>query len=149
MSIQVPTNLFANSIEEKKVYYFSSNRLDTEVPHYFICIKRTANDILIMSVCTSQRKTVQGYIERTNLPYETMVWIPPNSDDSPFTEDTYINCNSPFNNFTVDELRTKYEANEVEYKGEISEVYYEQILIGLHASPVVDEDTKELIPKPY
>jgi hypothetical protein len=41
-----------------------------------------------------------------------------------------------------------YNSNAVDYSGEISEIHYEQILIGLHKSPMIDNETKDVIPKP-
>jgi hypothetical protein len=41
-----------------------------------------------------------------------------------------------------------YESNLIEFKGEISLTHYEQILIGLHESPLIEEEMKEDIPKP-
>jgi hypothetical protein len=32
------------------------------------------------------------------------------------------------------------------HSGEISEEYYEQIIIGLHESPLIAEDIKEILP---
>lgn len=145
--MKLPTDLFLSSISEKKVYYFSTNKINTQDPHYFICIKRTNNDILIMSCCTSQYDTVRHYVENSNLPYETLVWITPLDESNPFNKNTYINCNYPIS-FTVDEFRSKYESDSVTFSGEISNSHYNQILIGLHSSPMIDLETKELLPDP-
>jgi hypothetical protein len=39
-----------------------------------------------------------------------------------------------------------YNSAAVRYSGEISQIYYEQIIIGLHASPLIAEDIKEILP---
>jgi hypothetical protein len=145
--MQLPTDVFANSIGERKVYYFSNKQLNTTVEHYYVCLNRTKGDILILSCCTSKFETVKKFVEMRNLPYETLVHIKPKPNENPFTVDTYVNCNSYYQ-FTVEDFVNMYQSNNLTYKGEISLSDYEQLLYGLHASPLIDEDTKELLPNP-
>lgn len=147
--MKLPTDLFLSSIDDRKIYYFSTDKINTEEPHHFICIKRTPDDILIMSCCTSQFDTVRRFVETRSLPMESLVWISPDSTspDNPFTKDTYVNCNSCFT-YTIDEFKKMYSDDSVSYSGKISDSHYEQILIGIHSSPLVDDETKDIIPKP-
>lgn len=145
--MKLPTEMFLSAIDERKVYYFSTTKISSTEPHHFICIKRTDNDVLIMSCCTSQFDTVKKFVETRSLPTETLVWISPTDAVNPFSKDTYVNCNSSFT-YTVDEFRTMYSSDSVSYSGEISEDHYLQILIGIHKSPLIDKETKELIPNP-
>lgn len=137
--------IFISTIAERKVYLFSTKKISTSTPHYFICLKRTDTDLLIMTCCTSQFDTVRLFAEKRNLPTETLVWITPNDQDNPFDKDTYVNCNQSFV-FALDEFKELYESGKFGLSGEISESHYHQILIGLHKSPLIDEDTKTLIP---
>lgn len=146
MPIKVPTNLFLTGIQEKKVYYFSSTQINTPDPHYFICIKRCDNEVLILTCCTSQRDTVQNFIESRSLPYETMVWISPADNENPFKKDTYVNCNNTFY-YTLEEFRNMYDSDKINFSGEISLNHYSQIIEGIQKSPLIDEETKELIPR--
>jgi hypothetical protein len=145
--MKVPTDVFLSSISDKKVYYFSSNHINTDTPHHFICLKRSDDDILIMSCCTSQFDTVSKYIETRSLPTETLVWISPKDNSNPFTKDTYVNCNSSFT-YTVDEFREMYNSESINYSGEISDNHYQQIISGIHNSPLIDEETKDMLPIP-
>lgn len=144
--MKLPCEAFIKSIEEKKVYYFSSTRLNTDEPHHYICIKKSDNDILILTVCTSKFDTVKNYVERAKLPNETLVWISPVDANNPFTKDTYVNCNTSFT-YTLEEFREMYESDTIKHSGEINDGHYFQILDGLHASPLIDKDTKNTIPK--
>lgn len=141
------SQLFANGIEEKGIYLFSSVYLNTNIPHYFICIVRTDGDLLYLTCCTSKFETVSKFIETRHLPYETLVFIKPNEKDKnyPFVKDTYVNCNNVFL-YTVEELTALYKKGEISYEGKINEVHYEQLLIGINESPLVDEEIKEFIP---
>jgi hypothetical protein len=143
--VRLPIDVFLKSIEEKKVYFFSTEKINTPAPHFFICVRRTNNDLLIFTCCTSQFEKRRRFIESRGLPFETLVYIKPKDDGNPFDRDTYVDCND-CEIFTLEELAEKYKTGGVEFSGEISDVYYEQILIGLHASPLIDEETKELIP---
>ncbi len=147
--MKVPLESFVSGIAEKKIYYFSTTEINSPSPHHFICIKRTDDDILVMSCCTSQFSTVKNFVESRKLPNETLVWIAPDKNDhnNPFTKDTYVNCNDSFT-FTVDEFRERYSNDSVNLSGELSDLHYEQVLIGLHKSPMIDQETKDLIPKP-
>lgn len=138
--------LFADGIAKKGIYLFSSTHLNTDIPHYFICIVRTDGDLLYMTCCTSQFETVRRFVEtRPNIPETTLVWISPKNNENPFTKDTYVNCNSVFV-YSVEDLTQMYLNEEITYKGEISDIHYEQLLIGVNASPLVDEEIKEFIP---
>lgn len=145
--MKVPSEVFISAISEKKVYYFSSTKLNTNVPHHYVCIKRSDDDILILTVCTSKLNTIQKFVDSRGLPYETLVWISPADKENPFTTDTYVNCNESFT-YTVEEFKNRYDDESISHSGEISEAHYVQILTGLHSSPLIDGETKEAIPKP-
>lgn len=143
--MKLPSSLFISAVQEKKVFYFSSSRINSTEPHFFVCIKRTNDELLIFSCCTSKFENKRRYIESRNLPRETLVYIKPKEDGNPFVRDTYVNCNE-CHIYTVQEFEQKYNSNQVEYSGEISDVYYEQIIIGIQKSPLISQETKNLIP---
>jgi hypothetical protein len=107
--MKLPVETFVEAIAERKVYYFASERLNTPEPHYYICIKKTDDDILILSCCTSQFETVKRFVETRNLPYETLVYINPDADDQncPFYKQTFINCNE-YHSYTVEDFKNMY-----------------------------------------
>jgi hypothetical protein len=142
--IRIP-ELFADGVAEQQIYYFAT--AEVENPHFYICIKRTDGNILYMSICTSQFETIRKFVETRHLPFETLVFIKPNTADenNPFSKETFVNCNNVFT-FTIDELTEKYINGEISYKGQLEDIYYEQLLLGIHASPLVDEEVKEFIP---
>ena len=146
--MKFPVNYFTDNIQERKVYYFSSTYLNTNTPHYFICIKKTDDEVIILSCCTSQFETVKRFVETRSLPYETLVYISSNdSINEVFDKDTYVNCNEYYQ-YTVDDFRKKYEEGLIVFSGEISESHYEQILTGFHTSPMISPEIKELLPLP-
>jgi hypothetical protein len=142
--MKVPVDLFLSAIEEKRVYYFSSAKINTTEPHHYICVKRTPDDLLIMSCCTSQEKTITRFLDKRGLSYQTIVYIKP-AADNPFTMDTYINCNE-FKEFSIAEFRALYQSEAIEHSGEISEVTYGQIIVGMHESPLIEDEIKEILP---
>jgi hypothetical protein len=50
--------------------------------------------------------------------------------------------------YTMDEFTKLCTSGKMNYKGEISDIHYEQILIGLRESPEIDSATKREIPNP-
>lgn len=60
--------------------------------------------------------------------------------------DSYVDCNSYFD-YSLEEFKRLYESNELEYKGKLSESHFEQILIGIKDSPLIEEAIKDLILK--
>ena len=61
--MQLPWELFLKSIEQRKVYLFSTKQIRTDQPHYFICLKKSDNNFIIMSCCTSQFDTINKLIQ--------------------------------------------------------------------------------------
>lgn len=53
--MKIPIAFFIDGIQTGKVYYFSSTKISTEIPHYFICTKKTTQDLLILVCCTSDK----------------------------------------------------------------------------------------------
>lgn len=146
--MKLPIKLFTSSIKEQKILYFSSQHLNSDESHYFVCIKRTDNDVLILTCCTSKFDTVRKFVESRHLPNETLVWIKPDPKDSenPFTIDTYVNCNNVFS-YTMEEFQNMYSSNSLSIVGELSLNYYTQIINGLIASPLIEEEIKDCLPK--
>jgi len=141
--------IFAQGIREKEIFFFSSDRINTATPHFFVCIKRTDTEVLILSCCTSKPAASQRFISSRGLPPETLVHIPSQADDpsSPFPKDTYINCNG-YIEHTVTELKSRFEEGRLTPAGSLPEKYYDLILKGLHISDQIDEHIKEILPNP-
>lgn len=141
--MKLPITFFLNGIDEKKVYYFSSVKLNTTVPHYFICIIKGANDTIMMVCCTSDKEDKRKKRAELLELYNTLVWIQPDTHNG-LTKDTFVDCNSIFT-YSIDDFKTMYENDVLEYKGEISTIHYEQIIYGLLASPTISNEIKELL----
>lgn len=143
--MKLPINLFLSGVMPNKIYYFSSSQLiNTPIPHYFVCLKRTENEVLILACFTSQVAKRQRFIEITNLPKTTLVWVTPSLENG-LEKDSYIDCNNVFE-YTMVDFRNLYEQDKIAYVGEISDENFEEILIGINDSPLIEENIKELLP---
>lgn len=141
-------NAKLNSIKEKEVFLFSSDKIKSQDPHNFICIKCT-DKTFFFACCTSQFETVKSIIEKRKLSEKTLVYIP-GKDKYPqslFKKDTFINCNQPFPH-THEEILKAIKSGLFKFVGVLPDEYYLQILIGLHESDMVDDCVKEILPKP-
>ena len=130
-------------LETGKVYYFESQKIISESPHYFICIAKTDENKLILLCCTSDRQDKNKRSIELKGWYETLVWISP-SDENGFTKDTFVNCNTTFS-YSVNEFEEMYQKGILEYKGEISKSHLSQILIGIQKSPLLEQEIKQTI----
>ncbi len=140
--MKIPINIFIDGIQNGKVYYFSSTKINTEIPHYFICTKKTTQDLLILVCCTSDKNDKNKKLAELRGLHNTLVWINP-TEENGFTKDTFVNCNTIFK-YSVEDFKDMYEQNLLEYKGEIEENHLEQTIIGLLASPQIEEEIKQL-----
>lgn len=99
--------------------------------------------MLILVCCTSQFEKRKKFIELRGFPFETLVWLKPNSENG-LKIDSYVDCNSYFD-YTIDEFARLYDSDILTFEGEISEADMEQIKIGIEESPLVEESIKELV----
>jgi hypothetical protein len=144
--IEISSELFGQHIKAGNIYYFTSTQLNTNIPHYFICIVRDDGDYLILTCCTTQFEKRQAFIEGNNLPNSTLVWIAAPNNENKLPKDSYVDCNNCFE-YTVAELQAKHENGEIKYKGEVSENHFLQIVTGLKDSPLIENDVKNMLPK--
>lgn len=141
--MKLPIELFLGRISPGQVYYFISDKLNSDVPHFFVCCT-IIDGVVFLVCCTSQFEKRKSYIEKRNLPNSTLVWLKPN-DENGFKVDTYVDCNTHYN-YTLQKLAQLYGDDELEYKGQLSESDFHQILIGLNESPIIEENIKEKLP---
>lgn len=137
---------FENEIKLRKIFYFSCPELNTDVPHYFICFSIHPVGVVNLSCCTSQFETVKKLIERGRLPYETLVYIPKEFHDNPFTLDTYVNCNEFFS-YYVHELWDMYNKGELKLIDELLPLEsFVQMIIGFNSSDLIEQELKDSLP---
>ena len=85
-------------------------------------------------------------IERNRFPHETLVYISDSDTDNPFKKDTYINCNEWFP-YNFDELWDMYCIGVLRIEPGLLPLHsFEQILIGLNASPRIEDELKDSLP---
>ena len=136
---------FEKQITSRKIFYFTSDALQTKVPHYFICIMVQPDKIINLSCCTSQFESVKRLIEKNRFPHETLVYIPQADPENPFRKDTYVNCNEYFQ-YSIDEFWELYYYTDFQIIGDLPLHSFEQILIGFMKSDVIEQEYKDLLP---
>jgi hypothetical protein len=132
--------LFIDSISSKDVFYFSGQKISTQEPHYYICFKKPSDGVILLCITTTQKDKVVSRIRAIRAPSETIVRLPPTSEDpqSPFPRECYVNCNSIFT-YSLDEFKQMYEDGKIQVKECIPQQYYEQIVSGICLSSVVEK----------
>lgn len=140
--MKIPSNLFINSVEGKKVYFFDRTTTIGVADHRHICITKTADKILYFACTTSQEDTINRFIEKQKIPASTVVYI--KKDGSIFKKDTFINCNSIFE-ISEEDFKNEYDNNRIDFMGEISDNHYDQVLTGIMESPLVECEIKDIV----
>lgn len=72
---------------------------------------------------------------------DTLVYIS-KDDNVPFNKDTFVDCNSGIHRMTINDFSAKYSRGELTFVGEVQDSHFQQILTGIHASPMVEESFK-------
>lgn len=135
---------FGSTIEPGKIYYFKSDQLtSTDLPHYFIVVATPTNDLIIFTCCTSQFEKRKRFLELTQIPFSTLVWIKPNENNG-LKKDSYVDCNNCFR-YSFEELIEMYNNCKVEFVGCLSDSKLEEIKQGIIESPLIVNEIKLLI----
>lgn len=140
----IPFETFIESVEERKIYFLRGNPPNDLISnHLHICLRKPDGKVLYMVCCTSQIDKVQKFIETRHLPFSTMVYLPPD-DNNTLKKDTCINCNS-VHTCSEKEFKKYYNDDNVNFIGQISEGQFIQILQGIINSTMVVQETKDII----
>lgn len=124
------------------VYYFADRVLLSPEPHYFIVIntRPLEQHLLALLVITSQVEKVKR--RRRGLP-DTCVEIDP-ADYRELSVASIVDCNNVFRR-SVRELLEKIEARQVVYKSDMSKSVLEKLRAAVLASPLVEDEIKNLL----
>jgi hypothetical protein len=136
---------FLDEIAIRNIYKFSSSKLNTTDPHYFIVLKVFESDTIHLVCCTSQFEKRSKFIKERNLPESTLVWIAPDPSNK-LNVNSYIDCNTTPYKHAYDEFRQMYLENNIQKTGVLKEFHYEQIITGLKESPMIQEAYKSILP---
>lgn len=131
----------------KSIFLFPTEKISSPVPHFFIyvglrTISRYESRHMFVC-CTSKFERRKWLIETSGLPYETLVWIKPDRQNT-LGKDSFVDCNSCAE-FTHEELNLKYQSGQIRYIGEVHDIYFEQLLIGLEKSPRIISAVKQQV----
>lgn len=117
------------------IYLFADAGLNTEVPHYFVCLTCSDPDLEYgFVVCTTQKSKRTAAIKFNNYPEDTLVEISP-SKKNKLKSISYVDCNSYFQK-APSQVEQMVKYGGLEYVGELEEFYLAALLNGLSISPV-------------
>lgn len=144
--MRLPDSLYLSLLKEGQIYFFS---LDSSVGignHRHIFLKKSREDILFFSCCTSQEDTMNRLIQLQKLDPSTIVWIKPDACNG-LKKDTFVNCNS-IQRISKEEFIAACENNEITSMNcRISENHYKQIANGIRKSKLVSGEVQECFPE--
>lgn len=135
--------LLLKNLEEGHIYYFAPSVKIGIPDHRHIFLRKSADEMLIFSCCTSQQNTMEKLIAINGWSDSTIVKLTPNKQNR-LTTDTYINCNS-LQIISADDFFNEYKQGNVDINNaEIDEMSFLAIEHGIIQSDLVDEETKDL-----
>jgi hypothetical protein len=125
-------------LQKRTIILFQNPKLKyTNKRHFHIIAGINKQKQTLMLVTTSQEEKVIKRIEKLKLPTTSLVFIKPDTRNN-LTKNSFVDCNNGYFEFSYDELKKIYFENEIKFIGEISEQHFEQIIIGLNDSPLVE-----------
>lgn len=136
------------TIQTGSVYYFASGQITSDESHYCVVLNHVPNrdDSIALAVASSQVDKRKSYIARRKLPQETLVEVLPG--ESPiFRKHTVFDCNSIIQE-PMQTLIEKLACGELTIKSQLPDSILQNILQGVHKSPLVEKRIKiMLLPK--
>ena len=141
MSLGLPWEIRL-TLRTGSVYYFVDRGLNSPEPHYFIVINRAPiqQEVLVLNVISSQVDKVRQ--RRSTLP-GTLVELQPTEYDE-LSVPSIVDCNNVFRR-SLAELVEMSLHRTVASKMQISDELIEQIRAAVLASPMVEQDIKDLL----
>ncbi|RZJ83364.1 MAG: hypothetical protein EOO20_22935, partial [Chryseobacterium sp.] len=103
----------------KGLYYFSSDHLNTDDPHYFLIVEIDGK-LAHLVVCTSKFEKRVKHLEMTGGSAETLVWIKPTADNA-LKKDSFVDCNNVFSDYTIDKLVDLFSAKKLKLSGHVND----------------------------
>jgi hypothetical protein len=124
------------------VYYFVDRGLSSPEPHYFIVINSDpiGQEVLVLNVISSQVDKVRH--RRALLP-GTLVELQPGNYDE-LSKPSIVDCNNVFRR-SLAELIELSVHGAVEPKMQVSDTIIAELRAAVLASPMVEQDIKDLL----
>lgn len=146
--MDLPRSLKTELFEPKGLYYFKSEHLSSDEPHYFILVE-VDGKLFHMVVCTTKFKKRVAYHNLAKTDPATIVRIQPNPNLNKVKEECYVDCNTVFSMYTAETLQMKLDQGALTFKGHITESEYYQVMNGIIKSNDVSRSTIAIIQKAF
>lgn len=134
------------TIQTGTVYYFASNQISSDEPHYCVVLNGSPNgdESIVLAVASSRVEKRRAYIAGRKLPQKTLVEVLP--IESPiFSKHTVFDCNSVIQE-PIKVLIEKLSCGELKIKSILPDAILHNILIGVQKSPLVEKRVKKMLP---
>jgi hypothetical protein len=126
------------------VFYLKTDKINSPLPHYFICVAKSADEILFLSCVTSQGEKQRAFILKEGLPSNGLVVIEP-SPDNDFTKTSFVACYNPLTEIPLEWLKAEVEAGKATRKQSLNEAKLKEIATELARSTRLPVSIQRLI----
>lgn len=133
----------ATTIQSGSVYYFSNNKFDNLIPHYYVVLNNDPqNEPLLVLVCASSQ--VQKVREKRQLLRpDTVVEISPSEYPS-FTVQSIVDCNS-IHERTVQQLQTQYDNGNLRVEPIMAAAIVDRLRDAVLESDLVEREIHDIL----
>ena len=143
--IQLPNEVFfQHTLAIGTVYYYSSEKINTDEPHYHIVIHKTKSEIVVLGLTTTRIDKRIRFFNKNQFPESTLVFIEPDENNG-LKETSLVDCNSNIFQETKNSLKYIRKEKGIQVKGRIKSSQIEQLRQGIIDSPMIPEETKEIL----
>lgn len=143
--MHIPGKILIGAIKEGNVYLFQNpNFTNVDHEHFHVVVNRSpqVEEVIILVHATSQVEKKRQWVESNNLPDDTLVITNP-TECQFLSKETAFNCNDR-TLFTKDDLESLTDSYQLKYIEQIPTQLLERIRAGLMASPLIEEEIKDL-----
>jgi hypothetical protein len=143
--VQIPDEIFFQStLTIGTVYYYVSDEIQSDEPHYHIVIHKTKSEIVILGLTTTQIDKRISFLEKNQLPESTLIFIEPDENNG-LKKTSLVDCNSSIFQETKNSLKNIRQEKDIKVKGMIKNSQIEQLRQGIIDSPMIPQEFKELL----
>lgn len=146
--MEIPNSLKSILFEPKGLYYFKSEHLSSDEPHYFIIVELDGL-LFHMVVCTTRFENRVKYHKIAGFDPCTLVPLKPDKKNNELKEKCFVDCNTVFSMYSKEALQEKIENGSLEFKGHVSDSEYYQILNGIINSTEVEGSVIAFVKKVF
>lgn len=143
--MELPSTLILSTVSEGNIFFFKKGCIVGIPEHRHICVKKSEDEVLIFTCCTSQEDTMNRLIQYHQLDPVTIPWIKADETNKLTKDDSFVNCNNVYK-ISYSEFCDLVNKGIISSTGgTLKDGHFSQIVEGILASKLVEEEIKDYV----